>query len=185
MFHMEQKNFKFEIVDQLLKGKKHIRRIAVDLSINHMMIIRKMRALAQENVVDYEEEGKNKLYFLKKTSEARAYVYKAENYKLVCLLRKYPGLRGIIEKIQKNRNVKIAILFGSFAKGIAKNDSDIDIYIDTTKKELKKEVEQNDSRANVKIGKFDKSSPLTKEIIKNHVIIKGVEQYYEKNKIFD
>ena len=41
------------------------------------------------------------------------------------------------------------------------------------------------SRLSIKIGKYNKDNLLIKEIEKNHVIIKGVEIFYEKYKIFD
>src|SRR3989338_6501249 len=131
---MEQKSYKLEIVNELLNNSNHVRGLAKELNINHMNISRKIKELAKENVVDYKEEGKNKTYFLKKTIEAKNYVFSAENYKLNKLLKKYPILRGIVEKIQKNKKIKLAILFGSFAKGISKPDSDIDVYIDSTDK---------------------------------------------------
>jgi len=182
---MEQKEYKLEIVEELLKNENHIRGIAKKLNTNHMTIVRKAKELAKENVVDYKEEGKNKTYFLKKTVEAKNYVFSAENYKLNKLLKKYPTLRHIVEKIQKNKKIKLAVLFGSYAKGISKPDSDIDIYIDTEDKKIKEEVILIDSRLSIKIGKYNKASLLIKEMEKNHVIIKGVEQYYDKNKFFE
>src|SRR4030042_4978268 len=179
---MEQKDYKLEIVNELLNNENHIRGIAKKLNTNHMIIVRKIKKLAKENVVDYKEEGKNKTYFLKKTVEAKNYVFSAENYKLNKLLKKYPALRRIVEKIQKNKKIKLAILFGSYAKGIAKHESDIDIYIDTADKKIKEEISLIYLRLSIKIGKYNKSNLLIKEIEKNHVIIKGVEQYYEKNK---
>ena len=94
-------------------------------------------------------------------------------------------LRRVIELIKKNDKIRLAILFGSYAKGIAAKDSDIDIYIDTKDAKLKEEAEQIDSKISVKIGSYNKDSLLIKEIEKNHVIIKGTELYYEKNKFFD
>ena len=79
----------------------------------------------------------------------------------------------------------MALIFGSYAKSIEKKDSDIDIYIDTEDRKLREEVNRLDSRLSVKIGKYDKSNLLIKEIEKNHIIIKGVELFYEKNKIFE
>ena len=182
---MEQKSYKLEIVNELLNSENHIRGIAKKLSINHMTIARKIKELKEENVVDYKTEGKNKKYFLKKTIEAKNYVFSSENYKLNKLLEKYPNLRNIIEKIQKDKKIKLSILFGSYAKKIAKSDSDVDIYIETTDKKLKRDLSFIDSKLNIKIGKYDKSTLLIREIEKNHVIIKGVEYYYEKNKFFD
>ncbi len=185
MLHMEQKNYKLEILNKLLKSPNHVRGIASSLNTNHMMVSRKVNELLKENVVDYKQEGKNKVYFLKKTIEARQYILMAEQYKLLQFLKKYPNLRKIIEKIQKNKKIKLAILFGSYAKGIAKKDSDIDIYIETTNRKIKQELEILDSKLNVKIGKYDRTSFLIKEIEKNHIIIKGMEEYYEKREFFE
>lgn len=123
--------------------------------------------------------------FLKKSLEAKQYVCAVESQKLSETVKKYPSLRRIIEIIKKNERINLAMLFGSYAKGTARKESDIDIYLDTKNIKLKEEVEAIDSKISVKIGSYNKDSLLVKEIDKNHVIIKGVEVYYEKNKFFD
>lgn len=182
---MEQKSYKLEIINKLLSAEYHIRELARRLNTNHMIIVRKIKELYKENIVDYKKEGKNKKYFLKKTIEAKSFAFSVENYKLNKLLKKYPNLRRIIEKIQNNKDIKLAILFGSYAKGIAKINSDIDVYIETDSKKIKEQMNLIDSRLSVKIGRYDKSNLLIKEIERNHVIIKGIEAYYEKNKFFE
>jgi len=182
---MEQENYKLEIVNELLRGSNHMREIARLLKTNHMRIVREINALEKKNVVDYKQEGKNKVYFLKKTLEAKNYVFTTENYKLHKLLIKYHLLRRIIEEIQKNNKIKLAVIFGSYAKGNPKEDSDIDLYIETEDFNLKKEVKKINTKLSIKIGKYNKSSLLIREIEKNHVIVKGVELYYEKNKFFE
>src|SRR3989344_3414280 len=182
---MELKDYKLEIVNELLKNENHVRGIAKILKTNHMNIARKISLLAKENVVDYKEEGKNKKYFLKKTLEAKNYVFFAENYKLNQILKIHTSMRKIIEKIKSDNRINLAILFGSYAKGIAKEDSDIDIYIETSDQKLKKDLSLIDTRLSIKLGKYNKSSQLIKEIEKNHIILKGIETYYEKNKFFE
>ena len=181
---MSQKDYNQEVILNLLKTPNHIRGLAKSLKTNQMMISRKIKDLEQYNIVDYRQEGRNKTYFLKKTLEAQENTLIAEHYKLIHMFKKYPLLRNIIVKIKTNPEIKLAILFGSYAKGLAHKDSDIDIYVETVNKELKKEIEQLSLKASVKIGKYDPDNLLVKEIEKNHVIIKGAEQYYEKNKFF-
>jgi len=189
MFHMEHKiakDYKLEIVCEILsKGENYVRGIAKNIGTNHMTVSRKVKELVKENILNYKEEGRNKTYFLKKTIESRNSVFSAENYKFNKALAKYPVLRGIAEKIQKDKRIKLAVLFGSYAKGIAKHDSDIDLYIDSLNRKLKEEIGIIDSKINVKIGEYDKQSLLIREIEKNHVILKGVEEYYEKNRFFE
>lgn len=182
---MSQNNYNIKIVDTLLKSENHIRGLAKVLNTNQTSIARKVQELYKENIVDFKQEGKNKVFFLKKTLEAKQYACFVETRKLLGTLKKYPQLRRIIELIKKNKKIHMAILFGSYAKGIATKSSDVDIYIDTKDNKLKEEVELIDSKISLKIGSYNKDSLLIKEIEKNHVIIKGVELYYEKNKFFD
>ena len=182
---MEQKSYELEIVNNLIGKNWHVRGLAKHLGVNHMLLFRKFKELYNKNVIDYKQEGKNKNYFLKKTLEAKSYVFMGENYKLIKLLEKYPNLRNAIEKIQKNNKVKLAVIFGSYAKGLAKKDSDIDVYIEAKDQKLKREIELINSKINIQIGKYDKDNLLIKEIERNHVILKGAEEFYECNKFFD
>lgn len=185
MLHMSQNNYNIRIVEALLKSESHIRGLAKLLGTSQTTIARKVQELHKGNAVDFRQDGKNKTVFLKKSLEAKQYAYHAEIQKILEILRMYPHLRRIIELIRKNERISLAILFGSYAKGTAKKESDIDIYIDTDDRELKEEAALIDSKIRVKIGKYNKESLLIKEIEKNHVIIKGIEAYYEKNKFFD
>lgn len=180
-YHMV-KNITNEIVLLLSGNNLHTRALAKELNTNHVTVINKLESLMEENVVDFKQEGKNKVYFLKKSVEARNYVIMAELYKLNKVIRIYPALRKIIEAIKRHSKIKLAILFGSYAKGIAKRDSDIDIFIETRDRNLKKELQLLNSKLSVKIGNYNRTNLLIREIEKNHVIIKGVEMYYEKAK---
>jgi len=182
---MSQKNYRFRIIETLLKEDNHIRGLAKELGTNQTTISRKIKELEKNNVVDFRLEGKNKVHFLKKTIEAQEFVYLTEHYKFLKILKNYPLLKNIFQKIIGNSKIKLAILFGSYTKGKANKKSDIDIYIETKNRNLKKEVELINTKLSVKIGKYDEHNFLIREIEKNHVIIKGVELYYEKNKFFD
>lgn len=177
MLHMSQINY--NIVLELKKQNNHIRGLAKALETNQTTIARKVQELEKQNIVDYRQEGKNKVYFLKKTLETDEYFKIIEHNKLLEIIRNHPRLRQIIEKIKNNKEIKLAILFGSYAKNNASKESDIDIYIETQKNEIKKNLELLDSKLSVKIGKFDKEMTLAKEIIKNHILIKGEDRYYE------
>ena len=181
---MEQEEL--EIILGLLKYKEvHVRGLAKILSMPHANISRLMIRMLNKNLVDFRFEGKNKIFRLKKGIETLNYVYMAEHFKLLKLFEKYQFMPIVVESILSKRDKKLVIIFGSFAKFIARKESDIDIFIETTSRKAKAEIENINSRLSVKIGKFDKNNLLIKEIIKDHVIVRGVEYYYEKNKIFD
>ncbi|NYT13649.1 MAG: hypothetical protein GKC01_03950 [Candidatus Methanofastidiosa archaeon] len=174
----------YEIVLTLLKEESHIREIARKLKTNQTLVKRRLDELYKENLVDYRVEGKNYTYFIKKSLEARSLVIMAESYNLMLFLKKYPKLKSIIKKIVDKENIDMAILFGSYAKGTPSESSDIDIYIETEDYNIKKEIESIDSRLSVKIGKYDRENLLIQEIEANHVIIKGIERFYDKNRFF-
>jgi len=192
MVHMVQKkdnvierNLELEIILALIKSNMHLREIARTISKPHSSVLRKINKLLKENVLDYKKEGKNKVFFIKNNLNAKTYVYSAEIYKLNKVLNKYPKLSIILEDIKRNVPKGIIMLFGSYAKENTKRESDIDIYIETDDNKIKKKVEELNSKISVKIGGFDINSLLIKEIIKNHVIIRGVEGFYERNKFFE
>lgn len=168
-----------------MQEENHIRGLAKELNTNQTTIARKINELYEENVVDYRREGRNKVYFLKKGLEAFQMILIAEYYKLLEIIKKYPYLRKIIQEIKKKKRIKLAILFGSHARKTATKGSDIDIFIETKNRSIKNEIENLDSRVDVKIGMFDEKNLLIKEIEKNHVIIKGVEKYYENVGFFE
>ena len=178
-------NLDLEVVNVLIREKTHLREMARRLKESHSTVLRRVNELVKENVLDYKIEGKNKIFFIKNNLQARNYVYSAERYKLVKLLKKYPRLSIIFSDILKSVHGRIIVLFGSYAKFSAKPDSDIDIYIDTADGKIKHRVEEINSRIRAKIGKFDMNSLLIREIIKNHVILSDIEEFYEKIKFFE
>jgi len=180
MLHMSQNYYKIKIVESLLKKENHIRGLAKELKTNQTTIARKINNLFNENIVDYKKEGRNKVYFLKRNLESLQFVLIVEHYKLIEILKKYTYLRKILQEIIQNKKIKLAILFGSHARKTATKESDIDIYIETISRSIKRKLEEINSRISVKIGKFNRKSLLIKEIEKEHVIIKGAELYYEK-----
>lgn len=178
-------NITMEILLLLLRGENHLRNIARELNMSHSTVQRKLLELVKEQIVESKTEGKNKIFWIKKNMIAKTSVYAAEQYKVMKLFQQYPELSIITEDILKKTSQHMVILFGSYAKSIAKKESDIDIYIDTTSKKMKEEVENINSKIRVKIGEFDTSSLLIKEIVKNHIIFKGVEEFYAKTKFFE
>lgn len=186
MIHMVQNkdNIEMEIILLLIRNENHLRGIAKQLDESHSTILRKLNKLERENAVDYKREGKNKVFFIRKNLQARNYVFNAERYKIIKLLKAYPEIGIIIDDVLKKCNEKLIVLFGSYAKFAADKGSDIDLYVETGSRKVREELESINSKIKVKIGTFDMESNLIKEIIKNHIALKGVEEFYEKTKFF-
>jgi predicted nucleotidyltransferase len=176
----KRNSLELNIVELLLRKECHVRGIAKKLNESHSTVSRKLNNLKKENVIDSRKEGKNKIFFLKKNIISRTYILQAELHKITKVLRQHPKLGIIFEEILNKTDEKVIILFGSYAKGIAKKDSDIDVYIETKNRNCKKLIEDIHSKINVKIGPFNIKSPLIKEIIKDHIIFRGIEVFYEK-----
>lgn len=181
---MEQ-NLTNEIVSLLLREDLHTRAIAERLASNHATVLRKLRDLTKDNIVDFRTEGKNKVYTIKKSIEGRNAAMIAELYKQSMVVSRYPVLRGIIRAVQESPEIPLAILYGSYAKGLATKNSDIDLFIGTLDTMVKKQLEQRHSSLSVKLGDFDIKNLLIREIIKDHIIIKGVEVYFDKTGFFE
>lgn len=179
-----ERNITNEIIIALLEEEKHVRGLAQALGTNHVTMLNKLDHLVAENVLDFRKKGRNKVYFLKRSAEVTNYIYIAEIYKVNETIKKYPALRGIIDAVRSNTKIECAVLFGSYAKGTADKTSDIDIFLETRSRHIKQELEQLHSMLSVKIGNIGTGGPLVSEIKKHHVIIKGVELYYEKTKAF-
>lgn len=177
-------NYTYESLLLLLKKEMHQRELAKELKTSLTRVQSILTELRNTNVLDYREEGKNHVYFIKKNLVSRASILSAENYKLTKILRKYPHLEPIFRSITEKCPSKMILLFGSYAKFMPKEDSDIDIYIDTTDQKIKQEVQKIYEPLSVKIGKFNPDDLLIKEIMKNHIIIRGGEEYYEKTRFF-
>ena len=180
---MEQ-NCANEIVLQLLREPMHLRALAEALKVNHMTIARKLAVLERDNIVDFTLEGKNKVYFLKRSIEGRNYAIVSEFYRQSQALFEYPVLRGVVRSILIANGISLALIFGSYAKHTSHENSDIDLFIESHDRELKKMLESQNYLLNVKTGPFDMNSPLIREIMSDHIIVKGVEDYFEKTKFY-
>ena len=180
----KRNNIELEIILALIQEKMHLREIARRVNESPSTVLRKLNELKKESVIDFKKEGKNNVFFIKNGLKSKGYIYSAEHYKLLKLITKYPEMEIILQDIERNVKNGMIILFGSYAKNNAKENSDIDIYIESDDNKLKYKLKGINSKINAKIGKFDLNSLLIKEIIKNHIIIRGIEEFYEKSRFF-
>ena len=110
--YQNRNNIDYEMVLLLLRGNTHLRSISKQLDEAPTTVSRRLSALLQENVIDFQTEGKNKVFFLRTNLQAKNYVFNAERYKLMKLLKKYPELDVIIEDVLKKCDEKLIVLFG-------------------------------------------------------------------------
>ena len=173
-------NYEYEVLLLLLKKEMHGRELAKELKTSLTRIQSILNGLRQQNALDYKAEGRNHVYFIKRNIVAKTYVLNAENYKLAKLLRKYTFLEPLFKDIAEKYPDKMVVLFGSYAKFIPKDASDIDIYVGTTDKKVGETIKNINETISAKTGEFNKGDLLIQEIIKNHVIVQRGELFYEK-----
>lgn len=173
-------NYEYEIILLLLKSNLHGRQLAKELNTSLTRVQSILNELRNCNVLDFKTEGRNHVFFIKKNLVSKAFVFNAENYKLAKLLRKYTFLEPLFKELTEKHPEKMIVLFGSYAKFIPKSESDIDLFIETNDKKIKENIELINDLLSVKIGEFNPNDLLIKEIIKNHIILQGQEEFYER-----
>ena len=140
--------------------------------------------LEDKGVIESKTKGKIKAYTLNPTEVAKRYLVFAEQYKAISFLEKRPLIKEIIEKITPHIN-GIGVIFGSYAKGLEKEGSDLDIFVagDHTPDELKKVSRNLGIEISVKcyplktFGKNLTKDILLREVLKNHVVFVNAEQF--------
>lgn len=168
---------KFEILLFLEKKSSYVREFEAKIKIPKSTISDKLNELYKQNIVDFKIIGRNKVFYIKDSIEAKIYLRMLEEYKLIKLLRSYPKLKPVINEIINNISNEIVLIFGSYVKGTSTEKSDIDIFINTNSRKIKDEIEMINSKISVKIGDLTKDSFLKNEIIKSCIILNGYNQF--------
>ena len=136
---MLQKRNDFELVEQIRREPGHVRQLAAKTGMIPSTVLRTLRLLQQEGIVDYVREGRNTVYALKETFDAAIFLLMVEEYKLLKLSQQ-SALRAIIKALRTQTNGELIIFFGSHAKGTVTATSDIDVYVETKDRKLKEEL---------------------------------------------
>ncbi|MBD3209423.1 nucleotidyltransferase domain-containing protein [Candidatus Woesearchaeota archaeon] len=142
--------------------------------------------LEQKGVVASKTKGKIKIYKLQRNESTKKYLVFAEHYKSLAFLEKKLSLKEIIEKITPH--IKgIGVLFGSYARGLEKEDSDVDIFVagsyddDNIKKVSKKYgIDINVTCYPKKT--FEKNvakDVFLNEVLKHHVVFLNAERFIQ------
>ncbi|MCD6496603.1 MAG: nucleotidyltransferase domain-containing protein [Candidatus Aenigmarchaeota archaeon] len=142
--------------------------------------------LESRGVLESKTRGKIKTYKVRPGAFARRYLVFAEQYKAIAFLEKRPMIKEIVDKITPHVR-GIGIIFGSYAKGLEKEDSDLDIFAAGSCdaagiKKVSVNLGIEISVKNYPISTFRKNlnrDILLREILKNHIVFSGAEQFIE------
>ncbi|MCK4730270.1 MAG: nucleotidyltransferase domain-containing protein [Candidatus Aenigmarchaeota archaeon] len=129
--------------------------------------------------LNFKNEKTSVLLTLSEIEEREHFFVKNKELKLI--------LSGFFEKIRNK--VIFGVIFGSYAKGIAKKDSDIDLFILTERKiNLEKEIKEIYSLYGKELSAIQltkneflkqKDGELIKEVKENHIIFTGTKKFVD------
>jgi len=155
------------------------RQIAKKLNLNQKTVSNILQGLEKGNILKFTKQGKNKLYFLNRNNNLwRDTVKLIELGKKIKFLEKHKNKQDLFVKLEEATR-GISILFGSYASGLETKESDIDIVVESDVQGLESIEKLYDVKINpIKIKKpINPSDVLMKEIIENHIVLNGVEEF--------
>ncbi len=162
----------------------YIREVEKLLKISSRTALVTLAKLEKVGILKSIMKGKIKLYSIRKTILSREFFLLAEQYKKIRFLERNHLVKEILEKVDGFME-GIVVVFGSYAKGLQKEDSDLDLFIigKYNGKKIKNSGKKYGIDINIKtypLTLFEKEiydDILLKEITENHILIKDVEGF--------
>ncbi len=160
---------------------REVERLA-DISPRTAQLI--LEDLENRGIVESKKRGKIKGYRLKKNRSSQRYLVFTEQYKMIAFLEQNLLIKEMIDKLKEFVR-GIGIIFGSYAKGSADKDSDLDIFVagDYDAEEVEKISKIYGVEIGVKcypLKTFKKTmryDVLIKEVLKKHMVFLNPEQF--------
>ena len=150
--------------------------------MNQKTVSNTLNALEKENILKYSTEGKNKYYFLNKLNPQMKDIFKVvELGRKNIFLERYVKIKELVFELEK-RAKGIIIIFGSYSNFTSNQKSDLDVFVIGGIKDSEDLEEKYNFKINIvksTLEKFNKTDVFIKEIMKNHIILKGVEDFIE------
>lgn len=178
------------ILSLFTKGydKEHyIREVEKLLKVSSRTALVTLAKLENKGILESKIKGKNKTYTINRSSLSREYILLTEQYKKIQFLEKNHLVKEVLEKTDEFMQGMV-ILFGSYAKGIEKEESDLDLFIVGNYDENKTEEVGKKYGIDINIKSYPmdilekeiSDDILLREIIENHIIIKDIEGFVRR-----
>jgi predicted nucleotidyltransferase len=188
-----------KILGNLLRNpleSKSKHQIAVDTGLSYVTVHKLIPLLAKRKLIKQERKGKANLISIDFEQAALEKLSSAILSEKSALIKKYPKLAVLVREIEGalSREFYILLLFGSYAKGKPKNESDIDflfiipdrknieIYRDKINKALKlyPALKKDFNIVSIKdfIDMLDQKYSAGREAFQYGLVLFGAEPYY-------
>ena len=152
--------------------------IAKNKKLNQKTVANYLLFLEKEGILKSKIQGKNKNYSLNLENKeiTKNFILATEHLRTMEFYKKHLIIKEVCTKIIPNIKGS-ALIFGSYAKGIQKKDSDLDILIigKCNEEQIEKIGKAYNLEINLKIYPKIEKDILITEAIKNHIFIRDQE----------
>ena len=172
------------------KKSLHLREISRRTEVDVKSIQLQVRRLEKANILSSVLKGRNRDYQLNLGNlTARYYMVMAEAFASITLLQKNFPIKKIVGEIGHLVD-GVVLLFGSYAKGTAVKESDVDLFIIADKKPkwrvfhdvsdlIDREVTMKSASREQFMKGLENNDPLVREAVSDHFVLKGVDDFCE------
>lgn len=165
----------------------YIREVEKLLKVSSRTALVTLAKLEKKGLLESKTRGKIKAYSIKKSILSREFFLLTEQYKKIEFLGKNHLVKEVLEKADGYLQGMV-VAFGSYAKGIQKEDSDLDLFIVGAfdEKKIKETGHRYGLDISIKSYPMDifekeiRDDILLKEIVENHIIIKDAEGFVRR-----
>ena len=189
-----------ELLFEDITSGRSMLEISKKLNLSYSLTHATIKNLLKNEIVSFEKKGNACIIKINFKEIQKDHIY-AELNRRDDILEKYYKVKSVFEKLKKLRQIHfVCILFGSYAKGKPKKDSDIDLLVI-----IPEEYEYGKFELNIKTimtaynidinitpekGLFEMWNTLKKfnvgnEILKGHIVLTGTESFLELRKRYE
>jgi len=171
-------------------GEKTLKELQGRSGYSYERVYSALKSLEQKGLVSGRKVGKTLVYAISTSSDAAllAFIYSTVSKKEQ-FTKKFPNVWKVLDEFLAKASLQMAILFGSYAKGEAKEGSDIDLLCvngDDAEKvalSLRHKYNLRITPVLVKKGDFknikEENPEFWRDLIEFGIVLKGQETFYE------
>ena len=165
----------------------YIREIVSLLDLSPRTVKLSLDLLESKGVLVSKTRGKIRLFRLNNSPLTKQYLILAEQYSYLSFIEEHSFIKTILDSLLPHIN-GIALLFGSYVKGLAHENSDIDVFVigsyDSERVDFlsqKYGVEINVKSYPLDVfRKVYSKDVLIREVLNNHFVLTGTSRFIEE-----